>query len=83
MHAALPPNSDMSLEGGDVSADLNSRDDSRETLRNTVEPQHDDAPKCKRCDQVADEDCCDHCKDCFEKLKLAQRTMNLATGDTS
>ena len=41
-------------------------------------------PECKRkCGKKADEDCKDHCEDCFKKLLLAQDLMNLATGDTN
>ena len=43
----------------------------------------EDTPKCQRGDDVSYKKCCGYCKTCFNKLLLAQRTMNLATGDTS
>ena len=42
-HAALPPKSDMGHEGGEANEDLNSRNASREELRQTVVPLYDDS----------------------------------------
>ena len=85
----------MSHEGGEANEDLSARNASREAdngatescgqkfcgyFRWEVEPESEDAVKCKRCDKNAAKDCCGHCKACFNKMLKAQQTMELATG---